>query len=346
MVCNFKKYRLHFKKPSGTSRGILLYKDTYILKLSNGIKTAFGECNLFKNLAVDDREDYEEKLREVCLRLPVEKENLLNDLIEWPSIKFGVETLLMDWENGGRQIIFPQSVMDKGFTIPINCLIWMGSKEEMKAQITNKLQSGYTCIKLKIGAIDFAAELELLRYIRKQYAAREVEIRVDANGAFEFEEAKEKLKRISEFEVNYIEQPIKAGQWQEMAELVENSQVKIALDEELIGVFDFESKLKLIETISPRVLILKPALHGGFNSCDEWKKLIESQSGNWVVTSALECNIGLNSIAQYAAQNITQIPQGLGTGQLFTNNIPSPYTIDAGGLHYHADITWDFSLLQ
>lgn len=346
MDCFFKKYTLHFKRSAGTSRGVIHDKDTYILMIRDGEQMAYGECNLFTKLSYDDRYGYEEKLAEMCRRLPGEKEHLLSELSEWPSIYFGVETVLKDWENGCRQIIFPKSISKSGFRIPTNGLIWMGTKDEMKDQIKSKLDNGYNSIKLKIGAIDFDTELELLKYIRQQFNEKDVEIRVDANGAFQFAEAREKIKQISEYAVHYIEQPIKAGQWQEMAALAENSPVKIALDEELIGIQDPEKRANLINTISPQLLILKPALLGGFDSCDQWKNLIAKHSGSWVVTSALESNIGLNAIAQYAALDITGVPQGLGTGQLFTNNFPSPYTIDSKGLHYHCDKNWDFSALS
>lgn len=344
--CSYTSYSLHFKIPGGTSRGILKDKTTYIIKMSDGQKTAYGECNLFKGLSYDDRPGYEKKLKEVCERLPSGREDLLPELQEWPSLHFGVETLLKDWENGGNQIIFPNSMEENGFSIATNALIWMGSKEFMYAQLKDRLAEGNTSIKLKIGAIDFETELDLMRYIRKEFSEEEVEIRVDANGAFGFEEAREKIKRISEYGINYIEQPIKAGQWQEMAALAENTPVKIALDEELIGVQDPEGRKRLVATIAPQLLILKPALAGGFAACDAWKKYIEEQGGTWVITSALESNIGLNAIAQYAATEPSPYPQGLGTGQLFTNNFPSPYTVDAKGLHYHADRSWDFSLLS
>ena len=345
MKCTFKKYKLLLKKPSGTSRGVLIEKDTYILLLSEGTKTAYGECNLFKGLSCDDKEGYEDKLQEVCSRIPNEKEVLLEELNAWPSIRFGVEMLLKDWEHGGKRVIYPEAVANHTFTIPTNGLIWMGDKDDMKSQIAAKLKEGYTSIKLKIGAIDFDYELELMGYIRKQFSADEVEIRVDANGAFGFEEAKEKLKRIAVFDISYIEQPIKAGQWQEMAALTEHSPVPIALDEELIGIVDHDGRVKLIDTISPQLLILKPALIGGLKASDEWKQLIIQSGGDWVVTSALESNIGLNAIAQYVSLTKTEIPQGLGTGQLYINNFPSPYTVDAKGLHYDEVNKWDLSLL-
>lgn len=347
MDCTYKKYSLHFGNPAGTSRGVLIDKETYFLIINEEGRRAYGECNLFRNLSCDDRPGYEDKLKEVCMRLPNEGYEILQDLSEWPSICFGVETVLKDWENGSRQIIFPGCMLTAdGFSVPINGLIWMGDKATMQQQIAVKLKQGYRSIKLKIGAIDFDKELELLKFIRSQFSSADVELRLDANGAFEFGEAKEKIKRLSEHDISYIEQPIRSGQWQEMARLCSESEIKIALDEDLIGVVHSEKKRQLIETIAPQLLILKPALAGGFFSCDEWKSLISERGGAWVMTSALESNLGLNAIAQYTALENTSVPQGLGTGQLFTNNIPAPYTVDSKGLHYHRDKTWDFSLLQ
>lgn len=345
MECFFKKYTLHFKKPGGTSRGVLRDKDTFFIFLKDKNKIAIGECNRFAGLSFDDWEGFEQQLKKVCLLLPNQMEEMLAELTNWPAIRFGVETLLKDWENGGCRIIFPESMPESGFTVPINGLIWMGPEEEMKKQIILKLRAGYTSIKLKIGAIDFQSELDLLKYIRKQFTSEEVEIRVDANGAFTFGEAKEKLEKIAPYEISYIEQPIKAGRWQEMAALCETTPIKIALDEELIGIIDSAQKEKLIETIKPQLLVLKPALVGGFSESDTWKKLIRKAGGDWVITSALESNIGLNAIAQYAAKDSSGYAQGLGTGQLYTNNIPSPFTVDAQGLHYHKNKGWDFSFI-
>lgn len=346
MQVSYQKYILQFKIPGGTSRGVLRIKDTYIIQIKEDGKTAYGECALFRGLSYDDRDDYEEKLEEVCRRIPSEKEAILDELREWPSIRFGVETLLKDWRNGSKQVIFPESISAEGFTVPINALIWMGSDDRMKQQIEKRLDEGYTSIKLKIGAIDFESELALIKLIRDRFGALEVEIRLDANGAFTFAEAKEKIKRLSEYGVNYIEQPIKAGQWQEMAALAEDSPVKIALDEELIGITDPPKMVRLIETIAPQGLIIKPALVGGFSSSDFWKDLIARKGGFSVVTSALESNIGLNAIAQYTACRPEKFAQGLGTGGLFTNNFPAPYTVDSKGLHYHCDKMWDFSALE
>jgi o-succinylbenzoate synthase len=346
MHCYYKKYTLHFKIPAGTSRNTLHTKDTYFIFLQNGNKTAIGECNLFAGLSYDDRPEYENKLAEICQRLPFEKEGCLNELKIFPSICFGVETVLKDYNNGCKQQIFPEVINEDGFSVPINGLIWMGTQASMQQQIAQKLDAGYTSIKLKIGAIDFETELALIKYIRKQFPEKEVEVRLDANGAFNPLEAIEKLNKLAEFNISYIEQPIMAGQWQEMAKLVEKSPIKIALDEELIGIITEEKQTALLQTIQPDLLVLKPALIGGFDACTAWKKKIKAIHGDWVITSALESNIGLNAIAQYAALEHCNYAQGLGTGQLYTNNIPSPYTVDAKGLHYHTNKSWNFSILQ
>lgn len=345
MNCSFQKYSLIFRKPGGTSRGVLHTKDTYIIRLSQDGKTAWGECNRFAGLSWDDRPEYEEKLKEICSRLPEEMDRLLDELSDWPSIRFGVETALLDWKNGGNQEIFPQVIGNDGFTISINGLIWMGPHDDMMEQVKAKLSEGYTSIKLKIGAIDFTSELDLIRYIRRQFSEDEVELRLDANGAFNYKEAREKLDRMAEYHIHYIEQPIRAGQWQEMARLVEDSPVRIALDEELIGINDPAKQKELMNTISPKILILKPALIGGFAASNAWTALVESIGGYRIITSALESNIGLNAIAQYTAQKPSPHAHGLGTGKLYTNNFPSPYHVDARGLHYHRDQKWDFSAL-
>ena len=346
MSVDFIKYTLRFINPGGTSRGVLRTKDTCIVRWQDGQKVAYGECNMFKGLSYDDRPGYEDMLSEVCSRVAEEQETILDTLHEWPSIQFGVETLLKDWQNGGHHIIFPEAFGASGFTVPANGLIWMSDKATMQAQIDIKLKEGFTSIKLKIGAIDFGMELDLIKYIRSKFSADEVEIRVDANGAFGFAEAREKIKRLSDFDISYIEQPIRAGLWQEMAALAEDSPVKIALDEELIGIVDEQEQQRLINTIRPQLLIIKPALIGGFAKGDTWKRMIEASGGSWVITSALESNIGLNAIAQYAAKERSAYAQGLGTGQLFSNNFQAPYTVDASGLHYHPFQPWDFKLLS
>jgi len=344
LKCSFQKYFLQFIKPGGTSRGVLHQKETFILSLSddNQSKIAYGECGLFRGLSIDGRPGYEEKLEEVCKRLPGKKQEILPELKEWPSICFGVEMVLKDWENNGAHIFFKSDFTEGKTGIDINGLIWMGSKESMMAQIKDKLEQGFTCLKMKVGAIDFESELKILQLIRNQFSSEQIELRVDANGAFSVKEALEKLKRLSAYDIHSIEQPIRAGQIFEMAELIEKSPVPVALDEELIGVIDVKAKRKLLETLHPSYIILKPTLVGGFAGSQEWIDLIEEQSGYWWITSALESNIGLNAIAQFTSTKNNPLPQGLGTGQLYSNNFDSPLKIHKGKLFLDKTIPWGF----
>jgi L-alanine-DL-glutamate epimerase-like enolase superfamily enzyme len=222
----------------------------------------------------------------------------------------------------------------------------MGEKQFMFDQIKSKLEEGWNCIKLKIGAIDFEAELELLKYIRSQFSKSDIELRVDANGAFSPDNALEKLHRLAEMDLHSIEQPIKQHQWNEMAELCEKTPLPIALDEELIGIFDFAEKRKVMETIQPQYLIFKPSFIGGFKGTQEWIDLCDEFKTPWWMTSALESNIGLNAIAQWTAILDNHLPQGLGTGQLYTNNIESPLRVNGGFLTYENNGEWDLSWLE
>jgi o-succinylbenzoate synthase len=349
LTCSYQKYTLQFIKPGGTSRGVLHEKETWIISLyddEDKSKIAYGECGLFRGLSIDDRPGYEEKLAEVCKRLPREKEAILSGLTGWPSIYFGIEMVLKDWENNGDHILFNNDFTEGKKGIDINGLIWMGSKESMISQIKAKLEQGFTCLKMKIGAIDFESELEILQLIRNQFSSDQIELRVDANGAFTVKEALEKLKRLSAFDIHSIEQPIGAGQVPEMAGLIEKSPIPIALDEELIGVINVNAKQQLLKQLNPPYIILKPTLLGGFAGSEEWIQLIEKQGGYWWITSALESNIGLNAIAQFASTKNNPLPQGLGTGQLYSNNFASPLKIQKGKLFFDKTIQWNFSNLK
>ena len=344
MKASFQKYTLKFKQASGTSRGILRTKETFFLFISNESSEGVGECGLFRGLSCDDRPDYEEKLKWLCENINLEKELLLLEISEFPSIQFGLEQALKSLESKDKFQLFPSNFTQGIDSIPINGLIWMGSKEFMLEQIKDKLQSGFTTIKMKIGAIDFAEELELLKNIRKEFSVSEIELRVDANGAFDPNEALEKLKRLSEMELHSIEQPIKQGQWQEMARLCEETPLDIALDEELIGIHSVTKKEKLLLTVNPQYIILKPSLIGGIGGSNEWINLSNSHNVAWWITSALESNVGLNAIAQFTYDLGVKIPQGLGTGGLFTNNFKSPLEIKKGKLHYNINKDWNFNL--
>lgn len=340
----YHKYLLNFKQASGTSRGILRTKETWFLILEKEGKKGFGECGLFRGLSIDDRPDYEEKLQWVCNNINLGLDFLLPELTHFPSIQFGLEQAFLSLENKNPFELFPSEFTEGKEQISINGLIWMGDKTFMQQQIKNKLQQGFTTIKMKIGAIDFNTEIELLQSIRKEFSAKEIELRVDANGAFLPENALEKLQRLSELELHSIEQPIKQGQWQEMASLCEKTPLPIALDEDLIGVFSSEEKEKCIDTIRPQYIILKPSLVGGFQGSNEWIEIASNhKAGNWI-TSALESNIGLNAIVQWTYMLNNPLPQGLGTGSLFTNNFESPLEVTNGSLGYNVGRNWNFNI--
>ncbi|MBW2962048.1 o-succinylbenzoate synthase [Mesonia aestuariivivens] len=340
MKATYKKYILNFKRPSGTSRGVLTTKETWFIILKDGEQFGIGECGILRTLSIDDRPDYEEKLKWVCENIHLSKEELLAELTEFPSIQFGLEMALKSFE-----AIHPFQLLPSKFTkgedkIPINGLIWMGEEKFMHEQIQQKLEQGFSCIKLKIGAIDFEKEIALLQSIRKKYTATQIELRVDANGAFSAEQALEKLQRLSELNLHSIEQPIKQGQHQVMANLCQHTPLPIALDEELIGVFSVTKKEELLQTIQPQYIILKPSLIGGFRGTQEWIDLAEKYNIGWWITSALESNIGLNAIAQFTYTKQTNMPQGLGTGSLYTNNIESPLAVKGEFIQYIPTEIW------
>ncbi len=333
---SFEAFTLDFKRPSGTSRGVLTQKKGWKLLLTDpeGI-TGLGECSVIPGLSPDyvSDEHYEKKLTEVCRNplLFIGNHALLRD---YPSILFGLDIAWFDLVNGGRRIYFNSANNPCGFTIPINGLIWMGDPGYMQEQIEEKLAGGYSCIKLKVGAIDFRQELKLLEGIRSRYDASKIVLRVDANGAFSMDDALHKLEELAQLELHSIEQPIKAGAWNDMERLCEQTPLPIALDEELIGINQTEEKIRLLETIRPQYIILKPSLHGGFGGTREWIDLAEQRQMPWWITSALESNIGLNAIAQFTADFHPVLPQGLGTGGLYETNFDAPLKIEKGNLIY------------
>ena len=342
---NYKKYILNFKNPSGTSRGILRTKETWFIILTENGKIGVGETGLFRGLSIDDISNYEDKLIWVCNNIDLGLENLLKALYEFPSIQFGLEQAFLSLNSEDKFELFPSQFTRGEKSIPINGLVWMGEKDFMKNQIKEKLSIGFSCIKMKIGAIDFDTEIELLKSIRKEFSPNEIELRVDANGAFNPKDALEKLKILSELEIHSIEQPIKQGQVNDMSELCAKTPLPIALDEELIGVFSSEEKKKLLKTIKPQYIILKPSLIGGFAGSKEWINLADQTNCGWWITSALESNIGLNAIAQFTDTLQSDLPQGLGTGGLFTNNFDSPLEVKNGTLQYNPKQNWNFKLI-
>lgn len=344
MKATYHKYILDFKRPSGTSRGIMTTKETWFIILESNGKRGIGECGILRSLSIDDRPDYEEKLKWTCDNIHLGLKILLKDLVEFPSIQFGLETAFKSLESYDKFKLFP-SAFTKGFDgIPINGLVWMGDETFMRKQVKEKIGAGFDCIKMKIGAIDFQTELDILKSIRKEFSESDIELRVDANGAFFPSEALEKLKRLSEYHLHSIEQPIKPKQFEDMARLCELTPLPIALDEELIGVFHKDKKLKTLQTIKPQYIILKPSLVGGFGSSQEWIDLAEQLNIKWWITSALESNIGLNAIAQWTYTLNNTMPQGLGTGSLFTNNFSSPLSVKNGTLQYDNNKHWKFNL--
>lgn len=346
MTYQIEERTLHFKQPAGTSRGVYTTRKIWLVHLSDGERTGVGECAPLPDLSCDARPDYARVLDKFCADFcrwqdsqgdcpscakPAEHIRdcpLCESLRPYPSMLFGLETALLNLRHGDR--LFDTAFSRGEVGIPINGLVWMGNHDEMLQRMESKLEQGYRCVKLKIGAIDFEQELDLIKRIRERFSFHEVELRVDANGAFPYEEALYKLELLSQYNIHSIEQPIKAGQWAYMAELCRESPLPIALDEELIGVNDPEMKAHMLNIIKPRYIILKPSLHGGMMGCREWIQTAREQGiGSWI-TSALESNIGLNAIAQFASDvygDDIRMPQGLGTGQLFTDNIPMPLEI-------------------
>jgi len=318
----------HFKQPAGTSRGVYTERTSWLVKATENGRVGVGECAPLPDLSCDARPDYAKVLREFCDE--VERTGEIDDvkLEEFPSMRFGLETALLNLRNGRRLFDTPFSRGEQG--IPINGLVWMGTYEEMLGRMEQKLEQGFHCVKLKIGAIGFDQELELVKKIRQRFSHHDVEIRLDANGGFDYDGALYKLELLSQYVIHSIEQPIKAKQWGNMAELCWDSPLPIALDEELIGVNDRETKRELLNIIKPAYIVLKPSLHGGIAGCKEWIALARERRIGYWMTSALESNVGLNAIAQFCSEvcgeHIT-MPQGLGTGQLFTDNIPMALAI-------------------
>ncbi|UZO80204.1 o-succinylbenzoate synthase [Aquimarina sp. ERC-38] len=346
MTAAYQKYVLKFKRPSGTSRGVLKTKETWFLLLKDGDKEGIGECGILRGLSMDDVPGYEEKLQWVCKNIDLGKDQLWEQLLDYPSIQFGVEMAFSSLQSKHSYDLFPSSFSEGKENIPINGLIWMGDKAFMKEQISQKLEEGFSCIKMKIGAIDFKKELALLESIRFNFSANQIELRVDANGAFNPSEAIEKLKQLSQYQLHSIEQPIKPRQIKEMQRLCAETPLPIALDEELIGVLDKKSQQTLLETIQPQYIILKPSLIGGIKGTNQWIENTTRLKIGWWVTSALESNVGLNAIARYTYTLQNNMPQGLGTGGLYTNNIDSPLYIKNGTLGYDPNKKWSTNILK
>lgn len=318
-------YELRFKEPGGTSRGVMLTRKVWFFVLSDPRfpdRYGIGECAPLPGLSCDDMSQFEAMLKQVIASPIVYLADHLG-LQDYPSIRFGLELAWLDLTHQGKRVWFPSEFTEGNAGIPINGLIWMGTYQEMSDRIKQKLNAGFKCLKLKIGAIDFESELALLKALRKTFSAAELELRVDANGAFSFAQAPRILSSLAKLHIHSIEQPIKAGQWEEMALLCASSPLPIVLDEELIGLHTKEMRRALLTAVRPQYLILKPSLIGGFSSSDEWIALAEEHQVDWWITSALESNVGLNALAQWSFAKKKLGYHGLGTGQIFTNNLQS-----------------------
>ena len=345
MKLSWQPYTLHFKRPSGTSRGLLHKKTSYFLRLEEGDLVGLGECGLLKGLSVDDKPDYEDRLRSLQEEVATAGIPALEELKEWPSIRMGLEMARRDLK-APAHVLFPSEFTEGLERQPINGLIWMGDPTFMRAQADDLLARSFMVIKLKIGAIDWEAELKLLRYLRGRYGPAQLQLRVDANGAFAPGEALVKMEQLDELRVHSIEQPIAKGQWEYMARLCQQSPLPVALDEELIGVHDRAPQIEMLERIKPRFLILKPSLLGGFAACEQWIELAEERGIAWWVTSALESNYGLSAIAQWNYTLHNSMASGLGTGSLFTNNFPAPLHMVRGTVAYNPESQWNLSGLK
>lgn len=339
-------YELIFKTPAATSRGVMHTRKIWYVTATGTDKTATGEVSFLPGLSIDDRPDFERHLYEMIPAFTdllnkgqLNTQNLadLLPLQNFPSIRFAFETLLHEAANKISKCIFPSPFFNNAHPVSINGLVWMDTASSMLKQVEEKIQAGFTCIKLKIGALDFDAECRLLETVRKKYNAFKIEIRVDANGAFSADTALEQLQELNRFSLHSIEQPIKAGNPEMMQELCAKSKLPIALDEELIGEYN---RSQLLQLIKPAYIIIKPSLLGGFDACNRWITEAQKKEIGYWITSALESNIGLNAVAQYAATLPINIPQGLGTGQLYTNNPDSPLTIKNGQLFYDPSKAW------
>ena len=350
LKASFYKQVFNFNFSARTSRGRMRTRTSWFIRVwheNNDTIFGLGECGPLPGLSIDDKPDYEKVLQSVIesvSKLSIPSSHILEDArrivpIGYPSILFGLETALLDLTNGGERIIFNNSFI-KSTPIPINGLVWMSDLDLMLQQASDKIAEGFTCIKIKVGGLNFEKECDILHYLRRKYFREDITIRLDANGAFKLDDVIYKLNTLARFTIHSIEQPIKPGQ-PELEELCRKSPIPIALDEELIGVETLEAKTKLLERVKPQYIILKPSIHGGMSGSQEWISIAEKLNIGWWITSALESNVGLNAICQFTANYPVTIPQGLGTGKLYDDNVPSPLDIKNGAIFYNPKLSWN-----
>ncbi len=347
LTVDWTRYVLSFERPAQTSRDTLKERVVWfvILRSRSLDRFGIGECAPISGLSIDRLGCIERQLTEICRRPRDYLENLEDSLSAYPSLRFALEMAWRDLDNQGNRILYPSSFTSGAETVKINGLIWMGDPDYMLAQIERKLAQGWKCIKVKVGGIAFDQELELLARIRKVYDAGQLELRVDANGAFGADEAMGKIRKLAEYDLHSIEQPLRPGNWPPMERLCRESPVPVALDEELVFITSTEESAKMIHEVRPQYLVLKPSLLGGFKACERWIGLAEAESVKWWITSALESNVGLNAIAQWTHHLGPKGHQGLGTGELYSNNIPSPLSHRRGELRYSPAAVWDLSVI-
>lgn len=335
--------------PLGTSKGVLNERTVWYLIAWDNERPevrGIGEAALFPGHSKEFPADVKTKLLELCMDTSNWSQRLDDDLVDVPSVRFAVEQCLRDLDASGSKVLFASDFTLGKAGIPINGLVWMGSFLEMKQRVKERIADGFTTIKLKIGGIDVEEEFDLLAAVRKEYGPSDIVLRVDANGAFDADNAPRVLDRLAALHVHSIEQPVKAGRYEVMSELCRNSPVPIALDEDLIGLNTHDAKEDLLDNLRPKFIVIKPSLVGGWAAAEEWIALAEARGIGWWITSALESSIGLNAVAQWTATLDLRLPQGLGTGSLFTDNIPSPLIVARGELRYRPEVSWDLARLD
>lgn len=341
LAAHYKPLELKFKIPVLTSRGAMEYKNGFLVFVTDGNSTGVGECSFIEGLSRDNLDNLESVLGEVCSNINSWESFNETIFLSHPSICFAVETALLDLQSGGAKMLFDNQFSRGEKGIPINGLIWMGDVNFMIEQLNHKMAEGFRCLKLKVGAVDFEDECLILEGIRSEFDASEIELRLDANGAFTRDDVFKKMKKLSKFQIHSIEQPIKPNQWELMRAIVDENIIDLALDEELIGITVESQKEALLDFVNPKYIILKPSLIGGLKRSEDWMRLAGKYNIEWWATSALESNIGLNAIAQWVYNQTDDVVQGLGTGSLYLNNISSPLVVNNGYLHYDKNLKWD-----